>query len=57
MALARRHRRRGCSIIPIAAVSNASGDYQRVLAQHGICVQHERGRLLANAVAESFSRH
>ncbi len=33
----------------------ASGDYQRVLAQHGIvCSMSRRGDCLDNAVAESF---
>jgi putative transposase len=54
IALARR-RPAGCGISLIAAVSNARGDYQRVLAQHGIvCSMSLRGDCWDNAVAENL---
>src|SRR2546426_12251339 len=40
---------------PVELGQYASGDYQRVLAQHGIvCSMGGRGDCWANAVAESF---
>jgi transposase InsO family protein len=40
---------------PLEFTQYASGDYQRVLAQHGIvCSMSRRGDCWDNAVAESF---
>ena len=40
---------------PVESTQYASGDYQRVLAQHGIvCSMSRRGDCWDNAVAESF---
>jgi transposase InsO family protein len=55
MALARRRPPPACCITRIAGVQYASGDYQRVLTQHGIvCSMSRRGNCWDNAVAESF---
>lgn len=55
MALARRHPPQGLLHHSDRGSQYASGDYQRVLAQHGvICSMSRRGNCWDNAVAESF---
>jgi len=55
MALARRGPRRGLLHHSDRGSQYASGDYQQVLAQHGIvCSMSRRGNCWDNAVAESF---
>jgi putative transposase len=55
MALARRRPRQGLLHHSDRGSQYASGDYQRVLEQHGIvCSMSRRGNCWDNAVAESF---
>lgn len=55
MALARRRPRQGLLHHSDRGSQCASGDYQRVLEQHGIvCSMSRRGNCWDNAVAESF---
>jgi transposase InsO family protein len=54
MALARRRPRQGLLHHSDRGSQYASGDYQRVLEQHGIvCSMRRRGNCWDNAVAES----